>query len=58
VYVVLNYQQIGQKNANFLEELLIGVEGRWKKKSHFSGKVFNSYVSEYPNSNPNGNPPF
>lgn len=22
------------------------------------GKVFNSYVSEYPNSNPNGNPPF
>lgn len=32
MYVVLNYQKIGQRNTNFLEELLIGVEGEIKKK--------------------------
>lgn len=49
-------QVLVQDWPNSLEEALIGMEGGGVGENQ--GKVFHSYVSEYPNSNPNGNPPF
>lgn len=50
--------RIGQRRKNSLEGALIGMEGGGGGRESQLGKVFNSYVSESPNSSPNGNPPF